>query len=249
MKWMMLFPYLFLMRCEHPKQQSIHGAQQTRNTAATSGLVEYTSKMLDTIWTDSTKPVWAVPVKIWYLDSMAIEENASLNFITDSNNKTTIRIDILNYRFNDFRNKTIYVYGSFSDTATMIKKYSFNDTTVRIVGGWGFNHKREHDYIEGPQSMTDTTIEKVTYQRIRLKREREGHIYFTQLYFRCDSPTSLFTFDTRLSNKTGCPCVKFYSEFSNNRNVYSLREIEFIRDSLTNNELNVFKVWEQNARK
>ena len=176
---------------------------------------------------------------------MAIEEEASLNFTT-SKNKTTMRIDVLRYRFNDLKTRSVYVYRSFSDTAQLIQKYNFEDTTVRKVGGWGFHHKRVHDYIREPQKLPDTTLNGITYQRLNLDRIIEGEKTNSLFYFQCNAPTRIFTFDSRLADKVGCPAVKFYA--THPKKAAILLEVNFVRNTLNEHELKVFEVWKRFAK-
>jgi hypothetical protein len=138
------------------------------------GLAEFVIKVYDGIYPDSVKAIETLGVKVWYKDSMAIEENASVHYHTDSKNGTIRQVEILNYRFNDLSDSSIYVYKSFSDTAGLISKYSFEDTTVRKIGGWGFNQNRTLHYVGGPQPLPDTIVGKTKYQRLKVLTERNN---------------------------------------------------------------------------
>jgi hypothetical protein len=186
-------------------------------------------------------------VKIWFKDSIAIEENASLHYITDSKNVRTRNVKVLNYRFNDLRDSSIYVYRNFSDTAKIITKYSFNDTINRI-GGWGFNQNRELNYVDNPQPLPDTVMRGVKYQRVRVLTERENRQYKITLYFRCDRANSIFSFEPQLSKKMGCQCVKLISQMPEERNGALLMEVNFLRDTLSSDELKVLSAWERYAK-
>jgi hypothetical protein len=248
LKWILLSTYLFSLRCDTPLHKSENINLPHRDTTKEyAGVVEFVIKLVDPSAPANAEPLWTVPVKIWYNDSMAIEEVATLHFITDSKNNTTQRIDINSYRFVDLRKRSIYVYKSFSDTAAIIKKYSFDDKTAETGGGWQFNTKKDSDYIGEHERLTDTTIADVKYSRIKLKRKWNELFFFSTLFFRCDILKSPFTFYSQLSQQIGCPAVKFLSEYPNHKKFSTLEEINFLRNQFTPDEMNVFSVWARNA--
>ena len=59
----------------------------TKMTNSSQGLAEYVSKIYSGVLTDTTEPMFMLGVKIWYKDSMAIEENATLRYVSDSKNR------------------------------------------------------------------------------------------------------------------------------------------------------------------
>jgi hypothetical protein len=221
---------------------------QARQADSSQGLAELVSRIYSGTVTDSTKPMMMFSVKIWYKDSMAIEENAILQSFTDSKNRRSRQVKILNYRFNDLRNRVIYVYGSFSDTARLISKYLFEDTTVKNTGGWGFNQSRRVNYVGNPQPLSDTIIRGIKYERLKSLAEANNVTYKVTLYFRCDRPNSIFSFESHFSKNKGCPCVKFINQMPDDRNGALIEEIDFLRDTLSIQELKVFDAWEQNAK-
>jgi hypothetical protein len=217
-----------------------------RQPNSSQGVAEVVTRIYGGIVIDSTEPMDMGAEKIWYKDSMAIEENTMLQFFTDSKNRTTRHVKIINYRFNDLRNKATYTYGSFSDTAKLISKYLFEDTIE--AGGWGFNHNRELNYVGNPQPLPDTIIGGIKFERVKALTERENVQYKVTLYFRCDRPNSIFSFETQLSKNKGCPCVKFINQMPDDRYGALIQEVNFLRDTLSIQELKVFDAWEQNAK-
>ena len=215
---------------------------------SSQGLAEFVIKIYDSTPTNIAKPIETMVVNIWYKDSVAIEENSMMRFKSDSRNGTRRWIEILNYRFNDLRDSVIYVYRNFSDTARLISKYAFDDTSIKKVGGWGFNQIRKMNYAGDPQPLSDTTIEEINYKRLRVYTERDNVRYKATEYFRCDKRNSIFTFDPYLSKKVGCPCVKFINQMPDDSHGALVTEVNFLRDSLTTEELRVFNSWEQYAK-
>jgi hypothetical protein len=139
------------------------------------------------------------------------------------------------------------VYGTFSDTSKLISKYLFEDTTVRRTGGWGFNQNRKLNYVGDPHPLSDTVIGGIQFKRVQVFAERENHQFRVTQYFRCDRPNSIFTFDPYLSKKIGCPSVKYISQMRDNKNGALVLEVNFLRDTLTKEELKVFNAWEKYA--
>jgi hypothetical protein len=46
----------------------------------------------------------------------------------------------------------------------------------------------------------------------------------------------------------GCPCVKFINQMPDDKNGALVLEVNFLRDTLTTEELKVFSAWEQYAK-
>jgi hypothetical protein len=220
----------------------------TKEANSSEGLAEYVMRIYSGIVTDTTKPEVMIPAKIWYKDSLAIEEDVSLQIITDSKNRETRRVKIRNYRFNDLRARSIYVYGTFSDTARMISKYSFDDTTVKKTGGWGFNENRELNYVGNPQPLPDTIIGGTKYERLRVLTEEKNVQYKATLYFRCDRPNSIFSYEKHFSKEKGCPSVKVINQMPDDKFGAILLELNFLRDTLSSDELKVFNAWEKYSK-
>ena len=219
---------------------------QADSTQAFTGVVEFSIKLVNPKAPVNSRPVWSVPVKIWYRDSLAIEEVATLQSFTDSKNNTKTTIAVKNYRFVDLKKRLIYVYDNFSDTATMLKRYSFTDTTVETVGGWQFNTKKDSDYVGEPEKIADTTIDGQIYKRLKLTRRLTGVDFYSTLFFNCNARRSPFLFYPALSKQIGCPAVKFLSEYPNHGKLSTIEEIKFLRSEFTPVELRVFQSWAKN---
>jgi hypothetical protein len=107
---------------------------------------------------------------------------------------------------------------------------------------------RDNNYVGNPQPLPDTIIRGIKYERVKVLTERENIQYKGTLYFRCDRPNSIFTFDPYFSKKIGCPCVKLISQMPDDRNGALVLEVDFLRDTLSTDELKVFNAWEQYAK-
>ena len=189
--------------------------------------------------------------KIWYKDSMVIEQIPGLYMNTDTNGIETRWVKTEYYTFIDLRTKSFYDYSSFSDTAGLIKKYIQADSTP-VSGGWNFYAQRDWPGQLTPVSLSDTLIDNIVYKRIQVIKEPDSTQQNKKIwigYLNCDRKNTLFMFDKSLSKTTGCPIVRFdeqpLPEFVF-RPVSA--QIEFISDTLSNDELKVFNAWEKNAK-
>jgi hypothetical protein len=190
------------------------------------------------------KLVQSFKQRVWYKDSIAIEEVRSIT-ITDSNGKSETRFLVTEYRFNDLRSKTIYVYKNLSDTATLIKKYSFQDS-VPVIGGWGFNLKKELAYEGEPEAMKDTVVGGVHYKRYRLQRNNNNRPFYSIVLLRCDETNPIFNLAENLNQKFGCVCAGVYN-YSQGQSQTVLTIVNFLKADLTPMQKKVFKAWEENA--
>jgi hypothetical protein len=183
--------------------------------------------------------------KIWYKDSMVIQEIPGLH-LYDSTGSENRWVDTQWYTFIDLRTKTFYDYQSFSDTARLIKEYTQADS-VPVVGGWNFYIQRDLPGQKPVIYLSDTTIESIIYKRIKLEEDKGNT---TIGYLRCDKKKSVFRFDNALSKNLGCPIVRMdlipkeglvYGSFSSS--------IVFVKDTLSAYEIRVFNAWEIKAKK
>jgi hypothetical protein len=212
-----------------------------------SGVLQVNLKLYDTTSNQFLSPFLEIPQKIWYKDSLVIEEVCSVSRITDTLNITIQKIVLDHYRFNDLRTRTVYEYGSFSDTAKIIRKYSLDDDT-KMYGGWNFKFKRKLEYVNPPEVLPDTLIDEINYKRYRLNMPIKNRIVVAICYFRCDIHETMFTFDPALSKMAGCPLVKTFTFSPAKDDTPTSSEIQFISDSLNEKELKILNVWENNAK-
>lgn len=211
-----------------------------------SGTIEYKGQLYDTVGNQFSKPALTTNSKIWYKDSLVIEEVRSVQIVEDAKNSTQTTI-IENYRFNDLRSRMTYEYKKFSDTASLIRKYSLDDS-IKIYGGWNFKFKRKLEYQGTPEFLSDTTIDQVNYKRIKLTMTMGDHLLFIVCYQRCDKKGTIFDHDPDLSKITGCPTVKVFIFSPEKKDIPNSSETNFLTDTLTNEELKVFAAWERNAK-
>jgi hypothetical protein len=188
---------------------------------------------------------------VWYKDSLVIEQVNRVNINTDEKNVKTVRNIPILFRYIDLRNRVLYDYRNFSDTAKIINKSILPDSTMNDYG-WAFYSEKLHQIEGEPQSISDTVIESVRYKRIRFNFlhdiPRDG---FLIGYFRCDDKGLMFSLEKAHSMKINCTMAKFvdYRYRNGYPTPYVSVEVQFLSDTLTANQLAIFDVWELNASK
>lgn len=191
-----------------------------------------------------SNPILDMSYRILYRDTKSIQEVPLLKMVTDSSGSKSM-VKIKHYTYLDPDNNVCYNYRNFSDTATVLNYFSDIDS-VNVGGGWNFYSKSRFEY-DSAMNIKDTVINDVKFGRIRLdKKINNTDIYF-HLYYRCDRKQSLIKIFKSISDSIGCPIFKVETYFKNR--LFSSREIEYISDSLSQNELRVFDAWEKNLNK
>jgi hypothetical protein len=195
------------------------------------------------------KPRFTDIMKIWYKDSVAIEKINRTNIVTDTANITTISYTVLLYRYVDLRSKTLYDYENFSDTAKIINKAVLPDLAMKDHG-WSF-YSNKISQIQGiPESISDTIIDNITYKRAKFNflHDDPGKGFMIG-YFRCDGKGTMFSLEKSYSRKLNCTMTKFFDFRYGKKVPYASKEVDFISDTLTKEDLNVFESWEKNEKK
>lgn len=220
---------------------------------STSGVVVNSLKFYDPeIKEYIEQPTYWPGNRIWFKDSMVIEEISGLYINRDTNGHETRLVKTEYYTFIDMPSKTFYDYDVFSDTAKLIKKYIQNDSTP-VFGGWNFYVAHKWPRTESPSPLSDTVINNITYKRLRLVNEiHKNNGKFDQIfiaYLCCDKKNTMFMFDKDLSKKMGCPIVRVDELSSETQSNQRSSQIEFIRNKLTSEELKVINAWGIKAKK
>jgi hypothetical protein len=206
--------------------------------------VIYNGQIFDTI---NSQVAFSISSKIWYKDSLSIQEVPQTNFTEDEKGHKTREDFISHYVFIDPRTKSFYYYKNFSDTAKIIKKYSGTDSFF-VHGGWNFY--ADKNIVDGgwPVPLSDTVINQVSYKRVKFKRSFGQKEFNSIGYFRCDKKGTLFKMDKSYSEKLGCPMVKIDNFLPGRGQLAISNEVDFLADTLSAKELKVFDAWEKNAR-
>jgi hypothetical protein len=192
-------------------------------------------------------PVFTHSFKIWYKDSLAIEEIMLAKINTDINGKQTIKSLVEHYTFIDLRSDSFYEYQNFSDTAKITKKY-YQPDSISVDGGWNFYGNNNFNYKDAPENLADTIINGISYKRVKFNRSLGNESLITIGYFRCDKKGSMFQFYKPYSEKIGCPMVKVYDFPVRKLQGPILTEVDFLSDTLSLQEQKIFEAWERNAK-
>lgn len=190
------------------------------------------------------KPMLDISYKIWFKDNRSIQEVPLLIFTEDSSGRKT-SYKIKHHSYLDPDENVCYNYESLSDSAKVINHYSDIDS-VRKNGGWNFYSKEKFQY-DSATNLSDTVINNITYGRMRLDKVVNGNKVHLVIYSRADKKGTLIRNFKQLSDSIGCPVVRDDSFIKNK--LFMTRELEFVTDKLSLNELNVFEAWEKKAKR
>jgi len=190
-------------------------------------------------------PVFIDNLKIWYYDSCAIEEINVFHIDRDTAGNTKKKEVTDHFAFLNFAKQSLQYYKTFSDTAKYYKSFNGFDAFSKDAG-WNFNKIDSVEYSEMPAAMTDTTINQMTYRRIKFRSVKGNSEIVSIGYFLCDARNRFFTIDQVYSQRMGCPMVKcFLFPTARNHSPQSV-EILFLSDSLTSQEKKVIAAWKAN---
>jgi len=213
------------------------------------GVIQLIGRFYDVSTQQYSKEDILTDMNIWYKGNLVVQEIKIINEFIDSNGYKK-KTPVAYYLFIDRKTRNFYHYLSFSDTASILDKYTLSDDSVmRGLGGWPFYKDVTFDTVGQRQYLNDTVINGNTYKRILFDVKEDNKILPTVRYLRCDKTGTLFSFNNSLRDKLGCPIVRIdYLPTTDNQRPNS-SEIVFVRDKLSNEELKVFEAWEKNEKK
>jgi hypothetical protein len=191
--------------------------------------------------------------KVWFKDSIAIVKTMGIHAPTVNGVEIKREVVLMHYTYIDLRKMLFYKYATFSDTAKIVQSYNkVQADTVFWNVNWRFYEYHDILYTEPLESLPDTIIEGRVFQRIKIinKNIKDTTDIKTSIaYFDCERKGTMFQIDKTLSEKIGCPMVKYYILPSIKYAGAIAGEIEFVTDKLTDAELKVFDAWEKNVEK
>lgn len=225
------------------------GCYTTTTANIKSGIISYHKTIFDTSTNKFEDRDLIPPTRICYKDSIIIQPSFSIEFL-DYNGYEKGKTNIDHYSYIDLKTRAVYDYSSFSDTAKFIKKYILPDS-VNLSGGWSFWRKGLSFFSDSSHSLPDTIINQVSYQRVINKRVYADSIkgnttYINLGYIRCDKKQMLFHIDRTYDDSHDCPIVRF--EYMVTGYPWMKYEIEFVKESLSKEEMKVFATWEKYAK-
>ena len=105
--------------------------------------------------------------------------------------------------------------------------------------------------IQGtPQELSDTLIGNLTYKRIRFNFMGDNSTKGYKIGdYRCDEKARMFSLEKNYSKKINCTMTRFEDFQFGFAGPFATVEIEFLSDSLNNEQLRIFDVWQNNIMK
>lgn len=220
----------------------------TQKAMLKSGFLTYRFRQYDISSKTYSKPFLS-DINVWYNNKLVIQEVFSVITKSDTLGQTTTKKKIEYYLFIDRESKTFFHYSSFSDTARILDSYIQADTAIlRGKGGWQFYGEDNIQYSD-LSYLSDTIIDNINYKRVKFIELSNGKEINIIGYLCCDRKGTMFQIGKNITNLTGCPMVKYEQIPSDGILYLTSDEIVFERDSLTDNELQIFRVWQKNETK
>lgn len=229
---------VFLSACNH--------AETTRITPAKTderGVLNLKTEFYDS----NGEPTILMPTKTWYQDSAAIEEVVIISRATDTAGRTTVSYPIESYKYIDLKNKYWAEYKTFSDTARITRSGVLSDSLF-IGHGWAF-HINGLQMKSEPEVLADTVIGMVKYMRIKFEKLKSKRTdTYVIGYLRYDNKCKLFSLEKKFSSKVNCTMTRYDDFREGSLKPFASTELEFLSDTLSENELKIFDAWERYAR-
>ncbi len=200
---------------------------------------------IDSLETDTSFTV--LSESAWFNDGIGITQiQAMISNYSDSVN-FVVTTPVIGYRYFNLKKSLIYEYNSFSDTATVIKKYRYTDTS-KYAGGWNFANKTTTP-LKSFELLKDSVIDGISTRRCKVAYASFNNINFEGLALaRCDKKGTIFNLDTSMSRKIQCPITslrRFVSKYHGGIDI----EVKFLPDVLPDSVVKVFKAWNINESK
>ena len=187
----------------------------------------------------------------WFRNNTVIEEiGISPSFFHDVFIEN--RFKGVRYVFKNFSDSTVYEYGSMTDTANCLGIYKlFSD--IDLTNGTSVNKGvLGITPVAGPFRLADTTIDNVSYNGFTIETDTAGLHVMNTHYLQCDYPDilSLAPWHNKIF---GCPTMIYRAsniEFlPKGVGEFGILKNTLVRDTLTDDEINVFDVWNSMQRK
>jgi hypothetical protein len=210
------------------------GTSQKNN----SGLVTVKIQVFDTT---TSEPNLSYFYKMWFCDSLVIEEVKKMAIIEDTSGMKRSSLVVDHYAFINLGSKIYKYYRNLSDTAKPYSKYQGVDS-FKFHGGWSFE-PQSLKIIGSAKDLSDTIIENIRYERTEFNTIKGVQNCTTVGYFRCDKKGTLFRFHELYKHQHGCPMVKVEDRANTNSKARMFSEIVFEKDSLSNLEKHIFETW------
>jgi len=190
--------------------------------------------------------LYNIPLRVWYRDSMAIEEIVGTGSVTDENNVTTIEHPFQFCIYLDLRRDSVYDLSSLTDTARVLRRYPLPDS-IMPGPGWAFFSKKQTPFDRAPHFFGDTTIDgktwKLGYITYRIKFDRYQHRVIG--FFCCGEPYSPFSLEHGYYEQSGCRLDRILDFFDNYKHHTVDQRIEKLADKIPDSINHLFDSWQR----
>jgi len=189
--------------------------------------------------------------RYWY--SLVIGESTGVYYYDDSSGASKEATYLINYIFLDLRTKHFYEYLHFSDTAVVQAAYLEPESVSGNRVAYMYKDNPSPSYADSlynkGKNLTDTVIDNKLYGRFRYSYlytdGRHPLTTFTNtVYFDCKANSTIKLYKV-LSERRGCPAVRFDQEFDG---IFLFTELTTTSKKLTSEESKVFDTWEKYAK-
>ncbi|ANE51860.1 hypothetical protein SY85_16540 [Flavisolibacter tropicus] len=126
----MPFVFFFIISC-------LSKAYDTHKSCSNCGTISVKSRYYDSLTNSYKLTDKHRDLKVWYKDSLIIQEAQTVNIETDINGIEKSEVTVDHYTFIDLRSRSFYIYNTFKADAPLIKKFAQSDTES-VGGGWNF---------------------------------------------------------------------------------------------------------------
>lgn len=220
-------------------QQLLGDVVLGQNNIATEGLFhKYSKWFIDSFEVN----------RLWFKDSAIIYE---LKVDVEYGEDTIVKYrgyEPYRYSYFDMRTRMFYDYNSFTDTATLIIKYAYEEGYMPT----GFFHALNPPKLNSPEIISDTFMHGKKLKRIKVTDKRSsGTQGFVQIYYY---DCLAYLSDIMSVYKIGetyfphCSLHQVDAISYNEGVTYSVTDrYEIVRPILTGSERAIFKRWKQNA--
>ena len=220
------------------------------------GLAKYTNENLPNKYDSSLNlPGWLSDKNtfagIWFKDSCVVYELRIRSETSESTPQGTVvkkSYPVWRYIYLDLRTMICQDYHTFKDTATPFCNYVLKPNEP--TGIWKFfTFKKFLNRSLNMFTMADTTIDKTFFKRIKVPNKYYPQNFYKIYYIKCDAAQNIFHLNDTL-DEIYPGCKSTISDFFDSTGKLLIRDkYEIIRDKLTAEEENIFKQWQQNAKK
>jgi len=180
--------------------------------------------------------------RIWFKDSAFIIEVKKDNTEYINDRLVHEGYDVYKYSYVNLKNGICQDYFSFSDTASV--RFNYRLKANEFIR-WNFYSSSQ----EAAQTLqlSDSTIAEIRYKRYRTKNMfPNGEEY---VYFLAKSKDNIFHLNKSLDAKSKGWKVVRADLVDSASKLITTQKFMVIRDLLNEQERNVFKAWEENAKK